>query len=135
MGGSLGDSDRYPAVRVDLHLGASKDWPEKQNKDWWLANGQAQVNGWRSFLANSPWQIMILPSGLPRSRSLSRPRSVACPSSGTWTVSSKRCRPDVRAVVDLKSGAREPKVAETARGYALGLKRTIGLDVTWASTS
>lgn len=111
---------------------ASKDWPDKQGKDWWLFNGQAQVNGWRSFLERSPWQVMILPSGQPAVEVSFEAEIGGVPVLGyVDRVLEEVRRPEIRAVVDLKSGSREPKSPRQLGGYGLGLKRTLGLDITW----
>lgn len=39
---------------------ASKEWPDKRNKAWWLANGPVMFNKWVNWSQACPWQALIL---------------------------------------------------------------------------
>lgn len=53
--------DRYGVEEKDLKATGrpSKDWPNKRNKDYWLATGQGHVDRWRAFLM-SGYDIAIV---------------------------------------------------------------------------
>jgi hypothetical protein len=43
----------------------SKEWPKKENVDWWLSQGPLMFNRWVTFTQNVPWDIWFTPSGSP----------------------------------------------------------------------
>ena len=45
---------------------ASKKWPEKENKDWWMAEGPTMVHNWYNFRMTNPnLDIWHTPEGVP----------------------------------------------------------------------
>ena len=44
---------------------ASKANPNKEDRDWWLAEGPLMVNRWLNWRRSSPWDIWITPQGKP----------------------------------------------------------------------
>jgi len=110
---------------------ASKDWPEAENEKWWLANGQSQVNNWRSFLKRSNYYIWITPEGVPAIEiaftvDLYGPtvgyidRIMESPGAGIGPV-------------DLKSGASDPASDDQLGLYALAIEDTWGISPTWGA--
>lgn len=54
--------------RKDFRAGgrASVKWPDKENADWWLAEGPAMVRRWITWRrANTRWEVWITPGGVP----------------------------------------------------------------------
>lgn len=44
---------------------ATKEWPDKENREWWLRHGQEWLNVYATFKRHSPWQTWVAPDGLP----------------------------------------------------------------------
>jgi len=109
----------------------SKEWPDKQNRAWWEANGPSHVAAWASFLRNSPWQVAILPDGQPAIEVKLEAEIGGVPVVGYIDRVLEEGRSEVYAVTDLKSGAREPKSARQLGVYAVLMDRVMGFGVTW----
>lgn len=43
----------------------SNQWPDKENADWWLANGPGMVQRWVTWTRNVPWVLWVTPEGQP----------------------------------------------------------------------
>lgn len=43
----------------------SKEWPNKENHEWWLKNGPLMVDRWTRFSRNFPHPLWITPTGEP----------------------------------------------------------------------
>jgi RecB family exonuclease len=87
---------------------ASKEWPDKENKDFWLSQGPIWLSTYRRFLASSPWQVWITPDGQP-----------AVELELDWFIGDVQVRGFIDriyenvvtgalAVIDIKTGSREP---------------------------
>ena len=52
---------------VDWRSGgrATKEWPEKENGDWWNANGIKMLEDFTEVWAASGWSVWITPEGVP----------------------------------------------------------------------
>lgn len=42
---------------------ASKDWPDKENQDWWLEHGPAMCRRWGSWRRATRWELWVGPNG------------------------------------------------------------------------
>lgn len=99
----------------------TRDWPDREGRDWWEANGPQQVASWRKFLADSPWQVRVMPQGDPAIE--------ICVSWGIGEenvvgyidrILENTATGDV-AVVDLKSGSRKPTSSQQLGLYGHAL--------------
>ena len=43
----------------------SKEWPNKEDYDWWMQFGPIFTQNWRAWLDRSPYEIWITPAGEP----------------------------------------------------------------------
>jgi len=43
----------------------SNQWPNKENRDWWLWHLPGMVESWRTWRNNNPWHIWVTPDGTP----------------------------------------------------------------------
>lgn len=101
---------------------ASKEWPNKEDKSWWLAHGQAMVERWRSWLERSPWQIWIDPDkGLPAVELSFEVEIGGVAVRGHIDRILEPVLPwdqPTLAVVDLKAGRNEPKDTRQLQVYS-----------------
>lgn len=54
-------------ARTEFRAGgrSSRQWPDKENASWWLAEGPGMVNRWINWTRSTPWQLWITPNGKP----------------------------------------------------------------------
>lgn len=106
----------------------SKEWPDKENYDWWLRNGPVHVKNWRRFLTNGLWQVAITPDGDPAIEiELDEPVGGA-PFKGYIDRVLEVVGTKELVVVDLKTGSRDPMSAGQLGVYSVGLGRKYGPD-------
>lgn len=43
----------------------SKDWPDKENEEWWNHHGPTFLRAWSTFRMMVPWEIWTAPDGRP----------------------------------------------------------------------
>jgi len=106
---------------------ATKAWPERQNRAWWVANGPAMVQDWMDWRARCGWQLwsptedpnagielamMVTLGDIPVKMFVDR---VFITGDGQLVVT------------DIKSGSSEPESATQLGLYACGLELTFGL--------
>jgi CRISPR/Cas system-associated exonuclease Cas4 (RecB family) len=118
---------------AQFHIGgrATKEWPNKEDRRWWEANGPAQVESWVRFLEGG-WSIFEI-GGQPAVEldvsaslgDLSIPNS-SIPVKGY--VDRLLVSPDGElTVVDLKSGSMTPQSSIQLGVYAVLLEKTVGV--------
>lgn len=115
---------------ADIKAGgrASKEWPNKENRDWWAANGPgfaANWVTWRNERFNEGWSFLDV-DGKP---GIEVPFEVTF---GDTLVKGyiDRLMVDPHGqvwVVDLKTGSREPSSSLQLGVYALGMESQYGI--------
>jgi hypothetical protein len=105
---------------------ASKDWPDKENYDWWLQNGPVGVRAWRRFLNGPLYQVAITPDGEPAIE-----LSLEFELGGTKVVGYidrvlEHTVSKELLVVDLKTGTRDPLTSDQLGLYRVGLEARFG---------
>lgn len=110
----------------------SREWPNKQDERWWRHHGQGMCTAWVNFTANSPWRVAVLPDGQPAVELEFRVEVGGVPVVGYIDrIMEDVAKPDVLAVVDIKSSAREPKSDRQLGLYSLAMRQVYGLDIRW----
>ena len=110
----------------------SKQWPDKENKDWWEYHGPQFVASWirwRDEKFRDGWQWLETPTGDP---------AVEVPVQFEFEdvlvkgyIDRVMVDPNGQViVVDLKTGSREPNSSLQLAIYALGLARNLGVTAT-----
>jgi putative RecB family exonuclease len=115
---------------------ASKAWPNKENEEWWRANGPSHVMSWVTWRLNNPsWEIAYVPND----------RGTMLPGI-ELPVTAKLGGVDVRGYVDrlfhrnetelmcvdIKTG-QEPDSQEQLGTYSVALEETYGVTTTWGA--
>ena len=103
---------------------ASREWPEKESRAWWLANGPAMVANWHAWLIGSGNQIWITPDGQPAIELEFRTEMFGIPVVGYID----RILENAHGAypVDLKSGAATPKDFDQLYLYSLAIEEMYG---------
>ena len=106
---------------------ATKEFPEKHNRAWWLAKGPAMVQGWIDWRQRSGWQIWS-----PTEEANLGVELALMVNLGDVPVKMFIDRvmvtPDGQlVVVDIKTGMTEPESATQLGLYACGLELTFGI--------
>jgi hypothetical protein len=111
---------------------ASREWPNKENAEWWLANGPAMVRRWVVFTQNTPWLLWLSPPdarpGIEINFALELEglnilvrggidRVVVDPTTGRLIV------------VDIKTGASKQSSLRQLGTYKVALEQRFGVDV------
>jgi hypothetical protein len=101
---------------------ASKDWPDKENYDWWLENGPGMVRNWRRFIQGPHYQIAIM-NDVPAIEigfdvEIGGVKVVGYIDRVLEHVQTKEL-----VVVDLKSGTRDPMSTDQLGLYRVGLDK------------
>jgi hypothetical protein len=99
---------------------ASKDWPDKENYEWWLEHGPVMVRNWRRFIMGPHYQIAIM-NDLPAIEIgfdvvIGGVKTVGYIDRVLEHVQTKEL-----VVVDLKSGTRDPMSTDQLGLYRVGL--------------
>lgn len=105
---------------------ASKAWPDKENYDFWLENGDTYVNNWRRFVLNSTYQVWIMPDGVPAVELELFGLIGDVPVKGYCDRIMEDTVTGHLVVVDLKSGSRTPKGPKQLVLYRNLLQRLFG---------
>ena len=105
----------------------SKDWPDKENKEWWLANGPGMVNRYRAWLKQVPWVVHVR-DGEPAVEIKVTESFGGHPFVGYVDRVMEHMPTGTLAVMDLKTGSREPSVHTQLDFYADALRR-LGFDI------
>lgn len=104
----------------------SKQWPNKEDQSWWLANGPGMFNKWVDWRRGSGWEIATFDD---------RPAiefEIDFPVNDDFVVRMIIDRVMVNqsgelAVVDLKSGSRSPASDLQLAVYAAGMEKMLGV--------
>lgn len=121
----------FPSSEFRATGRASKQYPNKEDRAWWLENGPIFVNNWVTWRQNSPWDLLVH-EGTPAIE-------VEILLSDLGGVPNKMyvdrvfVTPDGELVVlDLKTGARKPPPFQLGQ-YKVGLEEGIGISPTWGT--
>lgn len=110
---------------------ASKEWPEKEDKKWWLAHGQIMVDNWRAFLKNSGFSIWVTPDGQPAIELRGEVSSLGFPFVGYIDRILVSPTHSI-GPVDLKSG-KPPRQNDQLIAYGLMIEEVFGVRPTWGA--
>ena len=116
---------------------ASKEWPDKENGDWWKANGAKMVTDWVGWRVNKKaegWQFLTLEHEGHSYRGIEVPIEFTYKADSGSEVDVKgyidRVMVDPQGqvwVIDLKSGGRVPASSLQLGIYSLGLAEVYGV--------
>lgn len=124
--------DRTGVPRDQFRAGgrASKRWPNKENRDWWLTEGPVMVDRWLRFREASPLDIWVTPAGRPAielSFRLELPDLDGKPFPVYGEIDRVMVRPNGSlVVVDIKSGS-TVTVDEQVGLYRVALEQAFGV--------
>ena len=114
---------------------SSKQWPNKEDKGWWLANGPAMVSRWQSFVRSVPWDIAELPDvngELAPAVEVELDIKVAGTTIKAFVDRVFQHRQTGELItLDLKSGANDPPSANQLGLYKVGLEQAFGRPIRW----
>lgn len=110
----------------------SKAWPEKENDDWWMANGPSMVDNWVKWRNGCGWSLFEL-NGRPAIE-----LGIDFEVDGEYAVKMFIDRLMVNehgelVVVDLKSGSSSPKSDLQLAMYAYGCEKILGVRPKWGT--
>lgn len=105
---------------------ATKEYPNKEDESWWLANGGDMVQRWIDFRANSGWQLWVTPQGIP---AIELDVNIILDDVPIkMALDRVMVTPDGElAVVDLKTGKNTPSSEFQLGIYAVGMEKTFGI--------
>jgi putative RecB family exonuclease len=103
----------------------SKEWPDKENEKWWLQNGPPMVQRWIDFKRVTNWEIWITPQGDPAIELALHAEYGGVPVKGYLDRVMELPNGDL-AVLDLKTGANEPKSDGQLGQYADMVAKLLG---------
>lgn len=111
---------------------ASKEWPEKENYEWWLRQGPIMVRNWRRFLAGPNYQVALI-GDLPAIE-----LAFECELGGVKTVGYvdrilEHIPTGELVIVDLKSGSRDPVSEDQLGLYRVALEKTYDIKAKWGT--
>jgi hypothetical protein len=101
---------------------ASKEYPNKEDREFWLKNGPKWVLQYRRFLAASPWQVWLTPDGEPAIELELEWFLEDIPVKGYIDRIYENVVTGALLIVDLKTGAREPMGTKQLVTYHNGLR-------------
>jgi len=117
--------------RSEFHVGgrASKQWPNKENEDWWRENGVAMVKSWKAWRQVCPWELAEVPD--PETGELVPAIEVGMEVDlGEGPIKAFIDRVFTYqgnlVVLDLKTNAREPESAKQLDLYAVMYEKLFG---------
>lgn len=125
----LAEEERSGTTRDEWRASgrASKEWPDKENYDWWLKNGPKQVENWRNFITNGLWQVALTPAGDPAIEIAVEGLTIGgAPFVGYIDRVVEITGTHQLIVVDLKSGSRDPMTDEQLGVYHVALDKMFG---------
>lgn len=95
----------------------SKDWPNKENEDWWRHHGPGMVERWKTFKNVSTWDIWLTPEAVPAIELALNAEYGGVPVKGFLDrIMQDRATGDL-IVLDIKTGANEPKSSSQLKLY------------------
>lgn len=112
---------------------ASKEFPNKENQDWWAVKGPGFVKSWITWRDNCGMDIWTTPDGKP---GIEVRTMATCPWDETLTLMSVIDRVfidqegDLR-IVDIKSGSQTAAWPRQLAMNNLGLEQEYGLTARW----
>lgn len=107
---------------------ASKDWPNKENLDWWLHHGPVMCKRWVTWRNTAPLDIWIVPTGEPAIELEFTVDLGGTSVRGYIDRVFEDHRTGTLVVVDLKSGAEVPDDGQLGI-YKIALQKKYGVDL------
>lgn len=105
---------------------ATKANPDKENEDWWIANGGEMVQRWIDWRKNSNWTIWTTPQGEAGIELALNIELGGVPIK--MALDRLMVTPDGELVVlDLKSGRTQPSSDFQLGMYAVGIEKVFGI--------
>ena len=109
---------------------ASKDWPNKQDQEWWMTNGPIMVADYVTWRLQTQWPIAVTPDG---TLAIELEVNVAYGPGTKGYIDRLFWLPDgTMVVVDLKSGARMSPEDQLG-DYAAKVEAVFGRRPEWGS--
>lgn len=109
---------------------ASKDWPNKENRDWWMHHGPLFVQNWVTWREASPWDLFTH-NGTPGIELAINITLGGKPN--VMYVDRLFVLPSGELiVVDLKTGARKPPPFQLGQ-YKVGIEEALDVPVAWGA--
>jgi len=106
---------------------ASKEWPNKRDRDWWLHHGPGFVDAWVEWREEYDWELLTMPDGMPAIE-LDLETEVAGRKFRGYLDRAYVKPTGEIIVVDLKTG-KSPGSYLQLGTYRLAMKLRYGLDV------
>lgn len=109
----------------------SREWPDRESSDWWVANGPGMVESWVDWRNSSGWSLFEL-SGVP---SVEVGLDFELDGFGLKMFLDRLMvnQAGELIVVDLKSGKSSPRSALQLALYAYGCERVLGVRPKWGT--
>lgn len=118
--------DGVPELEWRISGKVSKQWPNKEDKDWWLFHGQSFVDNYIGWRNRYPGEIWLLPDGSPAIEI-----AIDCEiGSAHVTGFIDRVfqeRDGTLRVVDLKAGRTTPTDGLQIATYGMGVETSTGM--------
>lgn len=111
---------------------ATKAYPNKEDSDWWLANGPAMVQSWIDWRAGSGWRLFEL-NGVP---AIELGFDFAVDDEFAVKMFIDRLMVNEHGelvILDLKSGSSTPKSHLQLAMYAYGCEKVLGIRPKWGT--
>lgn len=123
---------------------ASKEWPEKENRAWWLQKGPEMVASWVRWRDACGWLLAEVDAADVETGEVvqrlaieleCRPEIAGIPVHAFVDRLFTRDGPDgpEYLVLDLKFGSREPASGDQLDTYRVGIREDYGIDPRWGT--
>jgi hypothetical protein len=126
-------------TEADVRAGgrATKLNPNKEDETWWNEHGPGMIDAWVDFRNTSGWQIAVMPNGDPAIEVAVNVQLGGMPVQMhidriMWMANEDGdASQDSFAIIDLKTGAQQPKSDLQLAFYAAGLEKAFGWRPRW----
>jgi hypothetical protein len=105
---------------------ATKANPNKEDAEWWLANGPKMVDYWIQFREESGWKIWDTPAGIPAIETEMN-QEIRGVNIKAFLDRVMVAPSGELVIVDIKSGSAEPKSQTQLGIYAILVEKTFGV--------
>lgn len=105
---------------------ASKNYPNKEDRAWWMEHGPKMVEGWTTFRKESGYQIWTTPQGVPAIELEMNEKVNGVPVKAILDRLMVAPTGEL-VIVDIKSGSKEPSGHTQLGIYAIMVEKTFGI--------